>query len=100
MSSADRLAQALIDEAWLNLDQLCRVANVPPQWVTQRISEGQLPEPPGALGDWRFDALLLHRVRRMVRIERDFEAPAELAALVADLEEEIARLNALLRRAR
>ena len=99
MTAVDRLVQALIDEAWLSLDELCRVADVPPQWVTQRITEGQLPAPPGALGHWRFDALLLHRVRRMVRIERDFEAPAELAALVADLEDEIARLNAQLRRA-
>jgi chaperone modulatory protein CbpM len=94
MTAADRLMQAMIDEAWLSLDELCRVADVPPQWVTQRVAEGLLPAPTGALDHWRFDTVLLHRVRRMVRIERDFEAPAELAALVADLEDEIARLKA------
>ena len=98
MTAANRLAQALLDDAWLSLDELCRVADVPPQWVAQRVAEGLLPTPAGALGSWRFDTLVLHRVRRMVRIERDFEAAPELAALVADLEDEVARLNSRLRR--
>ena len=99
MTAADRLVQALLDDVLLSLDELCRVAEVPPQWVTQRVAEGLLPTPAGTLGSWRFDTLVLHRVRRMARIERDFEAPPELAALVADLEDEIARLNGRLRRA-
>ena len=48
---------------------------------------------------WRFDAIALRRVRSMVRLERDFDAVPELAALVADLEEEVQRLRAQLRRA-
>lgn len=99
MSAAERLMQAIIDEAWLSLDELCRVADVAPQWVTQRVAEGLLPSPAGAREHWRFDTVLLHRVRRMVRIERNFEAPPELAALVADLEDEIKRLQSRLRRA-
>ena len=41
----------------------------------------------------------LQRVRCMVRLERDFDAVPELAALVADLQDEIERLRARLRRA-
>lgn len=85
---------ALLDELWLDLDALCRAADVPPDWVRRRADEGLLPmAPQGAHDAWRFDAALLHRVRCMVRIERDFDAVPELAALVADLEAEIERLR-------
>jgi len=38
------------------------------------------------------------RARCMARLERDFDAVPELAALVADLQDEIGRLRARLRR--
>jgi chaperone modulatory protein CbpM len=86
---------ALLDELWLDLDQLCRVAGVPAQWVHQRAAEGLLElRPLGPHDGWRFDAAALRRVRCMLRVERDFDAVPELAALVADLEDEIARLRA------
>ena len=86
--------EALIDEVWLDLDALCRAAGVDAGWVRQRTAEGLLPAPPrGAHDEGRFDAALLRRVRCMLRIERDFEAVPELAALVADLEAEIERLR-------
>ena len=47
---------------------------------------------------WRFDAADLRRVQRIAGLERNFDAVPELAALVADLEEELAQLRALLRR--
>jgi chaperone modulatory protein CbpM len=49
---------------------------------------------------WRFDLVALRRVRRMARLERDFDAVPELAALVADLESEIAALRRQLERLR
>lgn len=88
-------ADALLDELWLDLDQLCRVAGAPAHWVQQRAAEGLLePRPLGPHDEWRFDAAALRRVRCMLRIERDYDAVPELAALVADLEDEIARLRA------
>jgi len=87
-------ADALLDELWLDLDALCRAADVAPDWVRRRADEGLLPlAARGAHDAWRFDAALLRRVRCMVRIERDFDAVPELAALVADLEAEIERLR-------
>jgi chaperone modulatory protein CbpM len=86
--------EALIDELWLDLDALCRATDVDAGWVQQRTAEGLLPPPRhGARDERRFDAALLRRVRCMVRIERDFDAVPELAALVADLEAEIERLR-------
>jgi chaperone modulatory protein CbpM len=88
-----------IDELWLDLDTLCRVAGVPPPWVHERIAQGLIEAPPGPGAALRFDATVLRRVRCMARIERDFDAVPELAALVADLGDEIERLRARLRRA-
>jgi chaperone modulatory protein CbpM len=99
MTRTDRLIEAALEDALLTLDDLCRVGTVSPQWVRQRIEEGLLPAPGRDPATWRFDVVTLTRVRHMVRIERDFDAPPELAALVADLSEEIAALRAKLRRA-
>ncbi len=86
--------EALLDDLWLDLDSLCRATGVDHGWVRQRAGDGLLPaQPLGAHDEWRFDAQALRRVRCMVRIERSFDAGPELAALVADLEEEIARLR-------
>ena len=99
MSRSDDLVQALLDEAMLSLDELCRVGAVTPQWVSDRIAEGLLQAGGEAAADWRFDVAALRRVRCMARIEHHYDAVPELAALVADLEAEIDLLRARLRRA-
>ncbi len=85
------------DEPGLTLDELCRACAVSAEWVGERVSAGLLApraEAGAAAAQWRFDAAVLLRVRVMRRVERDFDAVPELAALVADLEEEIRRLRA------
>jgi chaperone modulatory protein CbpM len=100
MSPSHARLQALLEDASLTLEELARAAAVEPQWVERRVAEGLLPMPPhGEPVRWRFDAVTLRRVRCMVRMERDFDAAPELAALVADLHDEIAALRARLRRA-
>ena len=49
--------------------------------------------------EWRFSGADLRRAQRMRALERDFEAAPELAALMADMLEEIDELRARLRRA-
>ena len=80
---------ALVDEALLTLDDLCRAGAVAPDWVTERVQAGLLVTRRGEAAAWHFDAVALQRVRCMVRLERDFDAVPELAALVADLQAEI-----------
>lgn len=89
---------SLIDETLLTLDELCRVGAVSPDWVRERVDAGLLPSAGGA-GAWHFEPWAVERVRCMVRLERDFDAVPELAALVADLEAEIRRLRTRLRAA-
>lgn len=83
----------------LSLDDLCALSAASPQWVRVHVEEGLIEVRGEGPQGWRFDAVALARVRRLVTIERGFGAAPELAALVADLEEEIARLRARLRRA-
>lgn len=89
--------RAAAEDALLTLDELCRAVAVEPQWVVQRIEAGLLEAPGGEPPAWRFDAVTLVRIRRMTAVERDFDAVPELAALVADLAEEVAELRRRLR---
>lgn len=125
MSRNEQLIQAVLEDALLSLDELCRAAAVSPQWVRERIADGLLttavpqadppPAPAAQPGQgrtvpqaasgpadaafiWRFDTVAVRRVQRMARVERDFEALPELAALVADLQDEIDSLRRQLRR--
>lgn len=99
MTATSPALQALLDELSLDVAQLCRLADVDADWLRQRIADGLVSACAGGEGGAvRFDAMALHRVRRMVRLERDFDAVPELAALVADLEEEVHALRARLQR--
>ena len=89
--------KTLADE--LTLEDLCRAAVVSEQWVQRNIDEGLLPSAGGRAEEWRFDIVVLHRVRVMRQLERDFDAVPELAALMADMHEEIERLRMQLHRA-
>lgn len=97
------LVHAQLDEDLFDLDTLCRASAVTPGWVIERIEAGLLCAVQGQASasvqstQWRFDAITVRRVRQMRRVERDFDAVPELAALVSDLLDEIATLKAQLR---
>jgi chaperone modulatory protein CbpM len=100
MTTEDAVIAALLDDASLTLDDLCRVGRVSPQWVAERVEAGLLAGvTAGEREQWRFDGVALRRVRWMVQLEHDFDAVPELAALVADLRSEIEQLRRRLQRA-
>ena len=82
----------------LTLEELCRVSAVEPQWVVELVRAGLISAEPAERDTWQFDTTTVERVRCIARLERDFDAVPELAALVADLQDEIARLRAQLQR--
>jgi chaperone modulatory protein CbpM len=84
---------------YLTLEQLCSVCALERDWLVVRVREGLIPVEGKADGEWRFTTTTLLRVRRMHEIERSYEAAPELAALVADMLEEMDALRARLRRA-
>ena len=78
------------DDELITLEELIVVCAVSREWVRTRVEEGLLPA--------RFDAIAVRRARRMRDLERDFDAAPELAALVADLLEELEAIRARLGR--
>ncbi len=87
------MVQVTLEEAVFSHDELCRAARVAPDWLADRLEAGLLAPAADPRSAGRFDGATLRRVRAMVRIERDFDAVPELAALVVDLQEEIDRLR-------
>ena len=82
----------------LSLDALCGVGCVSADWLRERVDAGLIPAATGDDGQWRFESHTLVRVRTMRSLERDFDAAPELAALVADMHDEIEHLRRQLAR--
>lgn len=94
MHTEEILTAYVMDEAWLTLEELCAACAVEPVWVIHHVEEGLLSPMPGDITRWRFTRASLTRVRRIFALERDFDAVPELAALMADLLEEVEILRA------
>jgi chaperone modulatory protein CbpM len=89
----------LIDEAALDLIELARACRVEPDWVVRHVEAGVLgADAMQALqaAQLRFRSSDLARARRLLELERQFDANEELAALVIDLADEVRRLRARL----
>lgn len=98
MHEDEVLVGSLMEETWLTLEQVASACSVEPEWLVRHIEEGLFPGTQSAAGIWRFSSTGLRRARRMRELERDFEAVPELAALVADMLEEMDELRERLRR--
>jgi chaperone modulatory protein CbpM len=86
-----------IEECWMTLEQVAAACTVEPDWLVRHLSEGLFPHAESVAGVWRFSEVSLLRARRMRQLERDFDAAPELAALMADLLEEMDEMRIRLR---
>jgi len=82
----------LLGESALSAEELARACGVAVTWVHTHVQEGVL----GGQGG-RFGSATLVRARRIVHLEHCFDADPQLAALAADLMEEVADLRQRLR---
>ena len=97
-SSTALFARLVDDDAPLSLEDMARACAVEPQWVVERVEAGLIGEfAHVSHTTWRFAGAHLLRARQMASLERDMDANPELAALVADLTEEVRRLRLRLR---
>ncbi|WP_323143882.1 chaperone modulator CbpM [Massilia phyllosphaerae] len=88
------LSGVLLDEVALTLEELARACDVEPDWVVRHVHAGVLgSQAEVQVTALRFRSIDLMRARRLVRIERDFDANEDLAALVVDMADEIRRLR-------
>ncbi|CAH0275393.1 Chaperone modulatory protein CbpM [Massilia sp. Bi118] len=87
----------LLDDAALTLEELARACGVEQDWVVRRVQAGILGGQPAVqVTSWRFRSGDLLRARSLLRVERDFDANEDVAALVVDLGDEVRRLRARL----
>ena len=86
------------DDGWLEIDEIALACQVEPHFVERLIDEG-LVQPARAESGWRFGSDELARVRRIRRLQRDFEANLQSVAVMLDLIDEVDRLHAALHRA-
>jgi chaperone modulatory protein CbpM len=87
----------LLDDAALTLEELARACGVEQDWVVRRVQAGILGGQPALqVTSWRFRSGDLLRARSLLRVERDFDANEDVAALVVDLSDEVRRLRARL----
>jgi chaperone modulatory protein CbpM len=83
---------------FLTLEELCSACALERDWLVVRVREGLIAAEGRTDAEWRFTTTTVSRVRRMRDIERTYDAAPELAALVADMLEELDTLRARLRR--
>jgi chaperone modulatory protein CbpM len=98
MSDDTPLPHEILEDACLTLEQIARACALEHEWLVRHVEAGLIPVAGARREEWRFTVLALARVRRMHEIERTYEAAPELAALVADMLEEMDALRARLRR--
>ena len=86
----------LLEDIMFSLDELARSCRVSREWIIERVQWGLLQHDDLTGTDpdaWQFDSRNLLRVKRIIRVEHDFEGNPELASLVADLIEEVESLR-------
>ncbi len=97
MATGNPLSGVLLDEVALTLDELARACDVEPDWVVRHVKAGVLGEGTVEVTTYKFRSGDLARARRLLSVERAFDANEDIAALVLDLGDEIHRLRARLR---
>ena len=85
-----------LEDEWCSLEQLALACRVEPAWLKRCLDDEALPQIRSGRSGWQLSGSALLRTRRMYLLERDFEANLELAALVADMLEEMDSLRARL----
>lgn len=87
------------EERVLSIEELASACRVEASWVIELVAEGVLAPQGMEIAEWRFGAADLRCARRIARLQRDFGASIEVAAVMLDLIEEIQELRARLTRA-
>lgn len=92
----ETVSGVLLDDAALTANELAHACGVSCEWVSLHVEAGILAGAGIEPASWRFSSRDLWRARQLFALERDFDALPELAALVIDLREELARLRSRL----
>lgn len=95
----DESLASLLDDLRVGIAEIAGNCGVDQAWIVAHVEAGVLLAGQG--GDpaaWVFTSRDVVRARRLCDVERRFDANLELAGLFVDLQEELERLRARLRR--
>jgi chaperone modulatory protein CbpM len=87
------------DEVVLLLEDFARACPAEVSWIAELVAMEALSSEGVERVNWRFRAADLTCARRVARLQRDFEASLDAAAVMLDLLDQIERLRARLKRA-
>lgn len=87
------------DDGVLALEELARACGADVEWIVELVAVGVLAPEGRETTDWRFRAADLTCARRVARLQRDFGASMEAAAVMIDLLKQIDQLHARLKQA-
>jgi chaperone modulatory protein CbpM len=87
----------VLGEGAFTAEDVARACGMQPGWVQEHV-HAEVLRVDASTGEWRFDSATLVRARRIARLETGFGADPQLAALTADLIEEVAQLRRRLQR--
>ena len=93
-----RAVTTAIESTPLTLRELARAVGAEDQWVVRLVEVEilQVDEPAAPPERWHFRSADLQRALAARRLERDFGANLDAAALILDLQSELRRLRALM----
>ena len=97
-TSSIAIGVCLTDEYALELEAFALACGTEAEFVRLLVDEGLL-QPLAVQPAWRFGGEELARVRRIRRLQRDFEANLQSVAVMLDRLAEVERLRAALHRA-
>jgi len=83
----------VIDGEMLQTEEVARLCCVTTQWVHTRV-EQEILHAVMRDGTYFFSSQMLYRAKQVANIEHQYDADPQLAALVADLVEEVRTLRA------
>ena len=81
----------------LSADDLARACGQEVDWIVRLVEVGIVNASGRRPAEWRFYSVDLQRALDARRLERDFGASLDAAALILDLSQEVRRLKAQLR---
>lgn len=92
-----RADQQWAPDEWIPIEEIARICRLDVTWITTRIREDVLH---ATIRDGRYylSSATVWRARHIACIERQFDADPQLAALVADMSEEINSLRKQLKK--
>jgi chaperone modulatory protein CbpM len=86
----------LEDENDLSLIQLCDICNLTPELIIEMVNEGILDPNGESKRAWRFSFTIVERIRKVQRLQNDFNINLAGAALALHLLEKIEQLETII----